>query len=148
MARDGLTAKQRFWLENIESCGSSGVSMRAYAAQHGLDLQHFYSWKKQLKALGVLSEKGIQAGRSKGSVDRPQTCALNQRPAPFLRAAVIPAQAQPLSEGAGQEHSYSARISLANGITIEAPAGIAADALGALIVAAQQIATGKGGSRS
>ncbi len=143
MALDGLTAKQQFWLDHIESCVSSGVTMRAYSEQHGLDLQRFYSWKKQLNALGVLSEKAITAGRSKGSVDRPQACA-NQGSSPFLRAAVIPASAQTLSESAGQDRSFGARVILANGVTIDEPADIAPDALGAFIHAAMQIAARKG----
>lgn len=147
MARDGLTEKQQFWLEHVESCASSGVSMRAYSAQHGLDLQHFYSWKKQLKALGVLSEKGLGAGRYKRSTERGQTCALNQPPTPFLRAAVISEEAQPSPESAEPKRSCGARISLANGITIEVPEGIAPDALGALISAAMQVGAG-GASRS
>ena len=146
--RDGLTDKQRFWLEHIESCASLGVTMRAYSEQHGLDLQHFYSWKKQLKALGVLSENGLKAGRSKRRADRRQTCALDQPPAPFVRAAVFSTDAQSLCESLEREHSCGARIILANGITIDVPAGIAADGLGALIVVAQQIATGKDGSQS
>ena len=159
--QDGLTAKQRFWFDHIESCASSGVTMRAYSAQHGLDIQHFYYWKKQLKALGVLSsssaavgqaknfsDNGLKAGRSKRSVDRRQTCALDQPPGPFLRASLIPAAEQPPSESEEQNSSYGARISLANGITIDVPAGIAPDALGALIHTAMQVSAVKGISRS
>ena len=159
--QDGLTAKQRFWLDHVESCASSGVTMRAYSAQHELDLQHFYYWKKQLKALGVLSSSseavgqannfpvnGLKARRSKRSVDRRQACTLDQPPGPFLRATVVPAAEQPPSESEEQNSSYGARISLANGITIEVPAGIAPDALGALIHTAMQVRAAKGASRS
>jgi len=160
--QDGLTAKQRFWLDHVESCASSGVTMRAYSAQHGLDIQHFYYWKKQLKALGVLSssseavgqaknfsENGLKAGRSKRSVDRRQAAGtLDQPPGPFLRASLIPAAEQPPSESEEQNSPYGARIILANGITIEVPAGIAPDALSALIHTAMQVSVAKGAPRS
>lgn len=148
IVENGLTAKQRFWLEHIESCASSGVTMRAYSEQHGLDLQHFYSWKKQLKALSVLSENGLKAGRSKRRADRQQTCALHQPPAPFLRAAVVSTDAQSLCESSEREHSCGARIILANGIMIDVPTGIAPDALGALIHTAMQVSAAKGISGS
>ena len=47
-------------------------------------------------------------------------------------------------ESAGQGRSFSARVILANGVTIDVPAGIAPDALGAFIHAAMQIAARKG----
>ena len=122
--------------------------MRAYSAQHELDLQHFYYWKKQLKALGVLSEHGLKAGRSKRAADRRQTCALDQPRAPFLRATIVPATEQPPSASEGQNCSYGARIILSNGITIDVPAGIAPDALGALIRTAMQVDIAKGTSQS
>ena len=148
MARDGFTEKQQFWFDHIESCASLGVTMRAYSEQHGLDLQNFYYWKKHLKALGFLSENGLKAGRCRRATKRPQACALAQPPAPFLRASLIPTEAKPPSESEVRALPCGARISLANGITIAVPAGIAPDALGALIVAAQQIPGSKDGSQS
>ena len=146
--RDGLTEKQRFWLDHVESCGSSDVTMRAYSAQHELELQHFYYWKKQLKALGVLSEHGLKAGRSKRAADRKQAYALDQPRSPFLRAAVIPAASHLPSESEERNHACGARILLANGITMDVPADIAPDALGALINTAMQVSAAKGTSRS
>ena len=94
------------------------------------------------------SEKGLKAGRSKGCVDRRQACTLDQPPGPFLRATVVPDSEQPLSASEERNCSYSARISLANGITIEVPAGIAPDALSALIHTAMQVSVAKGAPRS
>jgi len=159
--RDELTAKQRFWFDHVESCASSGITMRAYSAQHGLDIQHFYYWKKQLKALGVLSssseavgqaknfsDNGLKAGRSKGSVDRRQTCTLDQPRGPFLRATVVPPVEQPSSEREVQNCPCGARIILANGIAIDVPAGLAPDALGALIHTVMQVSAAKGTPQS
>ena len=136
--RDGLTEKQRFWLDQIESCEASGMSTRAYADHHGLDVQQFYGWKNKLKTLGVLSESG-SAGPAQSPAARLEAPRAKQRSACFIRADIMPASASP-------DSSSAARIILANGITIDAPEGIKADALGTLIVAAQQVATVKGGS--
>ncbi len=42
-----LNEKQRSWLNHVEACAAEGTSMKAYAEQHGLDLQNFYFWKGQ-----------------------------------------------------------------------------------------------------
>ncbi len=42
-----LTDTQRIWLTHVEACAASGGSMKAYAKEHGLDLQNFYLWKGQ-----------------------------------------------------------------------------------------------------
>ena len=61
-----LSARQRDWLQHVEACGSAGISMKAYAERHGLDLQQFYFWKGRLKKLGAVA--GSNGGRSRGSV--------------------------------------------------------------------------------
>ena len=143
MVRDGLTAKQKFWFDHIESCASSGMLARAYADQHGFDVQKLYYWKNKLKTLGVLSESS-SGGSTHNCAARVDTCSPDQRSASFIRAAIMPASAPPELPEA---RSCAVRIALANGITIDVPAGTTADALGALIHTAQQIATGKGGSK-
>lgn len=40
-----LSDRQRAWLNHVEACTAAGISMKAYAEQHGLDLQTFYFWK-------------------------------------------------------------------------------------------------------
>lgn len=54
MSGHKLSDKQRGWLEHIEACVASGGSMKAYAEEHGFDLQSFYLWKGRLKKLGVV----------------------------------------------------------------------------------------------
>jgi len=73
---------------------------------------------------------------------------LDQPRAPFLRATIVPATEQPPSASEEQNCSYGARIILSNGITIDVPAGIAPDALGALIRTAMQVDIAKGTSQS
>jgi hypothetical protein len=70
-----LSDKQRIWLKHVEGCALAGVSMRAYADRHGLDVQRFYVWKSQLKQLGVLAERD----------DQP----LPPAPSPLIRAQVV-----------------------------------------------------------
>ena len=66
METGGLSAKQRDWLQHVEACGAAGISMKAYADQHSLDLQQFYFWKGRLKKLGVVA--GSSGERSRGAV--------------------------------------------------------------------------------
>lgn len=125
MAGNGLTQQQQFWLDRVKGCMSSGLSMRDYADRHGFDAQQFYGWKGKLRALGVLP-------------DRVATCASGQRSgSSFIRASVQ--SAEPLQPSDPQNRSCAARISLANGIVIEVPAGFAPDAVSALIAAAMRL---------
>ena len=137
IVRDGLVDKHRLWLDHLESCASSGLSMRAYAECHGLDVRRFYGWKKQLKMLGLLPGACQDARQSKS-----QTCAADQHSAPFIRAAIISSEAlrQPPEP---KEYVCAARIALANGITIDVPAGVAPDALSTLIGAAMHVCVDK-----
>lgn len=72
-----LSGEQSAWLVHIEACRSAGVSMKAYAEQHGLDLQSFYLWNGRLKKLGVVNAKPgcqlVEAVRVLPPVDR-KTC--------------------------------------------------------------------------
>jgi hypothetical protein len=129
MAGRGLTEKQRIWLKHVDDCAASGVSMRAYADRHGLDVQRFYVWKSQLKQLGVLAH------------DRAKPNDIDQLPqpalSPLIRAQVV---SRPSVEDQRQSTMCAARVTLANGITIEIPPGVAPEALGRLIVAACALA--------
>jgi len=92
---------------HVDACASAGCSMKAYAEEHGLDLQSFYLWKGRLKKLGLV------AGRSEQGTPRLQVLPLG---APMHRS-----------------HDRRTRIELANGITIEAPHDIDGDALCTLL---------------
>lgn len=129
MSRTVLSQHQTFWLDHIKAWSSSGLSMREYADRHGFDAQEFYRWKRHLKTRGVLPE-------------HPERCAATEQSEPFIRAAISPAVSSPPPQSQGGV--CAARISLANGITIEVPSGIAPDALGALIHAAMHVGAERG----
>jgi len=98
--------------------------MRAYAERHGLSLQSFYCWKGQLKKRGLLTGASSSTG---GNAFAPISFSASCAPDTTSRP--------------------SARISLANGITIEVPAGVSPEALGRLIGAAMAVPASDG-SRS
>ena len=52
--RQDLTDKQQHWLKHIQACESSGISVKAYAAQHSINAKTLYYWKKTLVKKGVL----------------------------------------------------------------------------------------------
>ena len=129
MAGRGLTDKQRIWLRHIEDCATAGLSMREYADRHELDVQRFYVWKSQLKRLGVLAH---DLSRQTDSDPTPQPVL-----SPLIRAKIV---SRPSVEDQRQLPMCSARVTLANGITIDVPPGVAPEALGRLIVAACALA--------
>ena len=49
-----LTARQRYWLEHIQSWEASGTSMAEYAASKNIAVRAMYSGRKTLKLKGVL----------------------------------------------------------------------------------------------
>ena len=125
MAGRGLTEKQRIWLRHIEDCATAGLSMREYADRHELDVQRFYVWKSQLKQLGVLAHDLSR----QNDIDQSPSATLS----PLIRAKIV---SRPSVEDQRQSTMCPARVTLANGITIEVPPGVAPEALGRLIVAA------------
>ena len=59
-----LTQQQRFWLEHIGKAGERGQTLKDYAKQQGLSLGAMYRAKSLLKARGVISHDGHEAGAS------------------------------------------------------------------------------------
>jgi hypothetical protein len=114
MDRWELTETQRNWLADVEACAAGGSSMKAYAEEHGFDLQSFYLWKGRLKKLGFVT--GRQGG------------------APTHSAQLV---SIPLA--ASRQTSARTRIELTNGISIEAPQNIDADMLCDLLRSAMAI---------
>jgi len=49
-----LTDRQRYWLEHIQTCEASGMSMSEYAASQGVAVRAMYSGRKTLIKKGVL----------------------------------------------------------------------------------------------
>ena len=109
------TDTQRIWLTHVEACAAAGGSMKAYAEEHGLDLQSFYLWKGRLKKLGLVAARPDQV-------------------TPRLQNLTLGAPS--CSAPAHRSHGRRTRIELANGITIEAPHDIDGDALCTLLRAA------------
>ncbi|HMB48827.1 MAG TPA: hypothetical protein VKN63_11165 [Afifellaceae bacterium] len=106
-----LSDKQRTWLNHVEACAACGMSMKAYAEQHGLDLQNFYFWKGRLRKIGL--------------VDRAPE-----------RGTGEPAQILPTGMPRG---TCKAWIQLTNGVSIECPGDVDAAALAALLSAAMRL---------
>jgi hypothetical protein len=52
---NGLTERQRYWLEQIRACEASGVTVAEYATAHGITAQAMYAGKKILVKKGVLA---------------------------------------------------------------------------------------------
>lgn len=50
-----LTDRQRYWLEHIQACEASRMSMAEYAASKGIAVRAMYGGKKILVQKGVLS---------------------------------------------------------------------------------------------
>jgi hypothetical protein len=113
MEKRELTATQRNWFEHVEACSVGGGSMKAYAEEHGLDLQSFYLWKGRLKKLGFVAERQGLAPLSSTFV-----------PVPLLTS---------------RQSASRTRIELVSGIIIEAPHEFDADALCDLLRAAMAI---------
>ena len=63
---NGLTERQRYWLEQIQACEASGGTVAEYAAAHGIAVQAMYAGKK------VLVKKGVLAGTRRARFQRAQ----------------------------------------------------------------------------
>jgi hypothetical protein len=50
----GLTERQRYWLEHIKACEASGQTAAEYAATQGVNARAMYGAKKVLVGKGVL----------------------------------------------------------------------------------------------
>lgn len=49
------TDKQRFWLEHLQACDRSGLTMKAYAQANDLRVSTLYTWKKTLRHKGLMA---------------------------------------------------------------------------------------------
>ena len=101
-----LTERQRFWLMHLRVCEKSGLTMRAYAEQHGLSVSSLYEAKRRLRERCV-----VETGESKALT--------------FVRvesARSTPPPARPC------------RVCLPNGVTVEL--GVDSGELGAVLQAA------------
>ena len=62
----GLTDRQRYWLEQIKACEATGKSVAAYSAEHGIEARSMYGAKKVLVKKGVLprTQGGVRFQRA------------------------------------------------------------------------------------
>ncbi|MFW6346903.1 MAG: hypothetical protein ACOC0M_11325 [Halomonas sp.] len=60
-ADPSLTDVQRDWLRHARACDEAGTTMRAYATEHGLNLDAFYTAKGLLRRKGVLAPKASRS---------------------------------------------------------------------------------------
>ena len=54
-----LTERQQYWLDHLKRCAAEGVSLKAYASQHGLALSMLYSWNRRLKDRGLIGNTPV-----------------------------------------------------------------------------------------
>jgi len=64
-----LTDRQRYWLEHIRACETSGKGVAEYAVAQGLDAKAMYAGKK------VLVKKGIMPRTRRSRFQRAQVMA-------------------------------------------------------------------------
>ncbi|MFQ5634804.1 MAG: hypothetical protein ACE5G3_05695 [Gammaproteobacteria bacterium] len=94
-----LTEHQRSWLERIRACEASGMTVSAYAAEHGLNARTMYGARK------VLKRKGVLPGGAQGIG--------------FQRARIVVADSRDMSW----------RIALPNGVTVSFSGAVDTDSL-------------------
>ena len=52
MTRDKQGTRAQFWREHLRACAVSGLTLKAYAAQHGLNVHSLYAARRRSKAAG------------------------------------------------------------------------------------------------
>lgn len=70
MKKDNAAHRARrgreFWLEQLQACERAGLTVRAFAQEHGLNEHTAYNWRKVLRAEGALPD-GETSDTSDGS---------------------------------------------------------------------------------
>ncbi len=66
-----LTEHQRKWLQRVQACQASGMSVAAYASEHGFPVRAMYDAKK------VLVRKGVLPRTQRNQFQRVQTEAVS-----------------------------------------------------------------------
>ena len=101
-----LTPRQQFWTEHLRQCAERGQSLAAYAAAHGLKVGGLYEAKSRLRRRGLWPAAGSR----------------------FVRV-------QPTRTGEAPQVATVYRVSLPNGVVVEAAGG----ELSAVLRAAAQL---------
>ena len=89
-----LTPRQQFWAEDLRQCAERGQSLAAYAAAHGLKVGGLYQAKSRLRRHGLWPVAGPR----------------------FVRV-------QPTRASQPPQGSTVYRVSLPNGVVVEAAGG-------------------------
>lgn len=66
--RDELTPSQRYWLTHLEAAERTGISLREYADNNGLEVQSLYTGKHVLKRLGAWPVKQAEISLCRAEV--------------------------------------------------------------------------------
>jgi hypothetical protein len=53
--RAAPSERERFWLDHEAKLGASGLTAKAYCAEHDLSLHAFYQARKRLRKLGLMA---------------------------------------------------------------------------------------------
>lgn len=74
-----LTTKQVFWLEHIKAAKASGLGLKAYAQQQGLDPKALYRWKMTLGRKGLLERTHafVEARVTQSPRPEPMACSVH-----------------------------------------------------------------------
>jgi len=89
-----MTEGREFWSAHLSAIDSAGITTKAYAQQHGLNVASLYYWRKRLKDNASGSEAAsrfVPVHLSVSSAaDRPATCSLVLAPGVRLELAQLP----------------------------------------------------------
>ncbi len=62
------TERDRYWLDHEAKLSSSGLTAKAYAAEHDLSLHALYQSRKRLRALGLMERtRAVRNDKKKGA---------------------------------------------------------------------------------
>jgi hypothetical protein len=101
MAKRRATERDQFWLDHEAALAASGLTTKAYAAEHELSFHAFYQARKRLRALGLLPPADPPDKRTKKSAPR--------EPVAFSKVEIR----------APREAAGEFRLSLPNGFVLE-----------------------------
>lgn len=78
-----LTERQQSYLDHSRQCAASGLSLKDYAQQHGLNVAAFYEARKRLRRKGLIGAQDMAVHFA-----RAEVCEV---PAPVLCRVCFPA---------------------------------------------------------
>ena len=120
IARRGSGEKEQFWRRIVAGQAGSGLSIRGYCSDRGVNEPSFFAWRKELARRDAAANKKRVRSRTP-----------NRRPTPieFARLQIAP------GEPAGDT---CIEIILPAGVCIRVPRGACPDTLGAVLGALER----------